>query len=158
MKVNRSGRRFWTTTMSPTIPARMFTLRRLWYPLSRKEWGLSRKHKWLAWAWKEPSQNFVQKRLIQSVQDRWERVGHRWNNFCGPPKNLYNKSERPAFIAELLGLGLKGLICKSTNNHTTEKDKTMQNSWGPSGQPGPGNLYRLPTPSSALAMFWCNHP
>ena len=34
----------------------------------------------------------------------------------------------------------------------------MQNSWGPSGRPGPGNSYRLPTPSSALAMFWCNHP
>jgi hypothetical protein len=47
----------------------------------------------------------------------------------GPAENLYTKSERLTVICS--GLGLKGLICKSTNNNTTEKDRKICNTAGP---------------------------
>jgi hypothetical protein len=72
-----------------------------------------------------------------------------------PTKNIYTKLERLS-VAEWLWLGLKGLICKSTNNDTTEKDKNICNIVGPRSPfeaLGPGNLYRLPPPVSALMQI-----
>lgn len=49
--------------------------------------------------------------------------------------------------AEGLGLGLKGLFCKSTNNYTSGKDTNTRNTAGPRSGP-PGSFH--PPVSSAL--------
>jgi len=62
-------------------------------------------------------------------------------------------------VAEWLGLGLKGFICKSKNTDLSRKTKmyaTYSGSGTPSGPPGHGNLYRFPRPLVSTGVTTCS--
>jgi hypothetical protein len=112
--------------------------------------GFSRIH--LTVTHKIPTTPILSTKLhVTSAAESW--FGPRWNNFFWPSvqagrlKTFTLNRKVWLSFAEWLGLGLKGLICKSTNNDTTEKDKNICNVIGP-GAPFrmAGSRYPLPPP------------